>query len=155
MGLNPKYKIAVLPLMIIICLSLVTITAGVLVAQNSISMSGTLIGSAVGAINVELFNDAERTSSCQNIDWGQLEAGTSTTRTIYIRNTGNVSETLSLTTSNWNPQSASSIITLTWNQEGASLGAGQTVPAVLNLTVAQEIGSVTAFGFDLTITGSG
>jgi hypothetical protein len=73
---------------------------------------------------------------------------------MYVKNTGDVSETLNMTVSSWSPSSASSYITLTWNQEKTVLTAGQVVEAVLTLSVSSSISDVTSFSFSITITGT-
>ena len=76
------------------------------------------------------------------------------TFTMYVKNTGTVSVTLNMTVSGWSPASASSYITLTWNQEQTMLAVGQVVTAVLTLTVSSSITGVTTFSNDITITGT-
>jgi hypothetical protein len=73
---------------------------------------------------------------------------------MYVRNEGNVPETLNIAEDNWNPAPASSYITLTWNQENQVLPVGQVVQAVLTLTVSSSVSDVTSFNFDVTITGT-
>jgi hypothetical protein len=73
---------------------------------------------------------------------------------VYVRNEGTVSVTLNMTKGNWNPSSASSYITLTWNKEKYVLPAGQVVTAVLTLSVSSSVSGVTSFSFDITITGT-
>jgi hypothetical protein len=62
--------------------------------------------------------------------------------------------TLNMAEDNWNPASASSYITLTWNQENQVLPVGQVVQALLTLTVSSSVSDVTSFNFDITITGT-
>jgi hypothetical protein len=73
---------------------------------------------------------------------------------MYVKNTGDVSETLNMTVSGWSPSSASSYIKLTWNQEKSVLTADQIVAAVLTLSVSSSISNVTSFSFSITITGT-
>jgi hypothetical protein len=73
---------------------------------------------------------------------------------MYVRNEGNVPVTLNMAEDSWYPATASSYITLTWNQENDVLPVGQVVAAVLTLTVSSSVSGVTSFNFDITITGT-
>jgi hypothetical protein len=91
---------------------MVVTALGALVATRRISNTGNL-----KAIGVGVCWDSSCTSAVSSIDWGALEPGVTKNFTIYVRNEGNVQVMLSMTTSNWNPASASSYITLSWNRE--------------------------------------
>jgi uncharacterized repeat protein (TIGR01451 family) len=122
---------------------------GALVATRTISNSGS-----VTAVGVGLYSDIGCTTALSAISWGTLNPGDVKNYTIYVRNEGTVPVKLNMTVSNWNPSSASSYITLTWNQEKSTLTAGQVVPAVLTLSVSSSVSGVTSFSFDITITGT-
>jgi hypothetical protein len=125
-------------------------TYGVLNSSKTISSSGT-----VSTINVEVYLDSACTQTATNINWGNLSPGTSATYTLYIKNSGNTAETLSISTSSWSPQTASQYITITWNRNNAVLGANQVVEATLTLTVSSTIdSSITAFSNSITISGT-
>jgi hypothetical protein len=55
---------------------------------------------------------------------------------------------------NWNPGSASSSLTLTWNQQNTVLTVGQSVQATLTLTAASNTGTLTTFSCSVTVTGT-
>jgi uncharacterized repeat protein (TIGR01451 family) len=122
---------------------------GALVATRTISNSGS-----VTAVGVGVYSDSGCTTALTAISWGTVNPGDVKTYTVYVKNTGNVPVKLNMTVSNWNPSSASSYITLTWNQEKSTLTAGQVVPAVLTLSVSSSVSGVTSFSFDITITGT-
>ncbi len=125
-------------------------TYGVLNSSKTISSSGT-----VSTINVEVYLDSACTQTATNINWGNLSPGTSATYTLYIKNSGNSAETLSLSTSNWSPQTASQYITISWNRNNAVLDANQVVQATLTLIVSSSIdNSITAFSNSITISGT-
>jgi len=105
--------------------------------------------------NLSIFIDSQQTTKCTNIEWGSLHPNSNATKTIYIKNIANKPETLSMTTSDWNPQSASSILTLTWNREGTVLAPNETVAATLTLHAAEETGSLANFSFNIKISSSG
>jgi hypothetical protein len=122
---------------------------GAFVATRTISNVGSM-----KAIGVGVYWNSGCTSAVSSIDWGVLEPGVTKNFTIYVRNEGNVQLKLSMTTSNWNPASASSYITLSWNRENYVLPAGSVVSAVLTLSVSSSISGVTSFSFDIIITGT-
>jgi len=59
-----------------------------------------------------------------------------------------------LTTSDWNPTAVTSMLTLTWDKEGASLTAGSVVAATLTLSMGQDDGTVDNFDFNILIEGN-
>jgi len=122
---------------------------GALVVTRTISNSGS-----VTAVGVGVYSDSGCTTVLSAISWGTVNPGDVKNYTVYVRNEGTVSVTLSMTVSNWNPSSASSYITLIWNKEKYVLPATQVVQAVLTLSVSSSVSGVTSFSFDITITGT-
>ncbi len=94
------------------------------------------------------------TNATTSIGWGTLDNGTSVNRTIYVRNTGTVNMTLSMTASNWSPSGANSYLTLSWDQEGKNVTANSYVPAELMMSVSPSFTNGTAFSVDITIAGT-
>jgi len=88
------------------------------------------------------------------IEWGTLEAGGLATKTIYLKNPGNTAETLAMTTTQWEPVAASSVLTLTWNKEGSTISAGGIVPATLTLQVSADPGTISTFNMNIVISGT-
>ncbi len=110
---------------------------------------------ALKAVGVGIYSDAACTNSMSSIDWGALDPGSSTDRTVYIRNEGNAASVLSLSTSNWNPSGASNYITLSWNYNSQSVAVQQVVTVKLTLAISQSITGITNFSFDATVTATG
>jgi len=123
---------------------------GLLTSSATISSTGT-----VKAIGVKIYSDSACTSEVSSINWGMVEPGTTKDNTVYVKNTGNVAVTLSLSTANWNPSSASGYMKLTWNYGGQSISPGSNVQVKLTLTVFANATGVTSFSFDILISGSG
>ena len=134
---------------VIAVMGLMVSALGALVATRTISNSGS-----VTAVGVGVYSDIGCTTALSAISWGTLNPGDVKTYTIYVRNEGTVPVKLNMTVGNWNPSSASSYITLTWNKEKYVLPATQVVPAVLTLSVSSSVSGVTSFSFDITITGT-
>lgn len=148
-----KFKNAALLALVFIAIALSAVTVGVLIAQQNVPASGSVGGNITSTVNIGIYSDPEATTNCTNVDWGNLNSGDTATKTIYIKNTGNVSETLSMTAINWNPSSASSTLFLTWSQEGTSLPEGAIVPATFTLNVAADTGDLSDFSFNIVISG--
>ena len=122
---------------------------GALVVTRTISSSGSIT-----AIGVGVYTTSTCTTALSSVPWGTVNPSSVTTYTIYVKNTGNAQETLNMTTSAWSPSSASSYITMTWNQTGTALAAGGVATALLTLTVSSSISGITSFSFNITISGT-
>jgi hypothetical protein len=118
--------------------------------SSTISSVGTL-----RAIGIDVYQDAGLTNKVTTINWGLLTPGSQATYTIYVSNTGILPVTLSLSTSNWNPSTASNYLTLTWNYNRQPINAGKVAQVTFTLTVSGDITGITNFNFDITAQGSG
>jgi hypothetical protein len=116
---------------------LTLVTAG-MIATQTIPSNGT-----VTTVNVGVYTDDQCTQNCTSINWGAIYPGNSTSTTVYVKNTGTVPITLSMT-----------YLNLTWNRQGEILAAGASVSANLNLTAASDTGDLTDFSFNIVITGA-
>jgi hypothetical protein len=124
-------------------------TAALLSANQTVPLNGT-----ISAVNLGIFSDSTCTQTATALNVGDLSPGRTSTQTVYIKNTGNVPETLTMTTNNWNPISAGSLLTLTWNLQNTVLNAGASIQATITLTAASNTGSLTNFSCDVTLTGT-
>jgi hypothetical protein len=145
----PKLSIGAIIAIAVTGLFLTMLTAGALVSSQTVPSGGTIT-----AVNVGVYSNSQCTTNCTSIDWGMLSPGGSTTRTIYIKNTGTVPVTLSMATANWSPSNANNYLTVTWNRANNVLAAGSSVSATLTLTASSSAGSITNFSFDIVITGT-
>jgi hypothetical protein len=130
-------------------LFLTLVTVGLLSSSQTVPSNGT-----VTAVGVGVYSDSACTLNLTSIDWGAISPGNSTTRTIYIKNTGTIPVTLSMTTGSWVPSNANTYITLTWNRANYVLNANTSVSAVLTLTASSSAGNITSFSFNIIITGT-
>ena len=136
----------------ITALALTLAAAALLSTNQTVPLNGTV--STVYAINIGVYSDSACTQPVTALSVGTISPGGTATQTVYIKNTGNIQETLTMTTSNWTPSSASSALTLTWNRQNTSLSVGTSIQATLTLTAAANTGSLTTFGCDVTFTGT-
>jgi len=119
---------------------------------NSVTIGNT---GSIKAIGVSVYWDLACTNEVSSLDWSALEPGSAENKTIYIKNTGNAVETLSLDTENWNPANASTYITLTWNYDGLPIDPNGIVEVTMTLTISPSITGITSFSFDILIISSG
>ena len=120
---------------------------GLLTVQRQIPGKGRVV-----AVNLQIYWDAGCTQIVSEIDWGQLRPGDTATKSVFAKNTGDVSINLSLSTGNWTPSTASSYISLSWNYTGALVQPNQTIPVKLLLTVSWSISGISEFSFDILVT---
>jgi len=123
--------------------------SGLVTVTRTLSSSGT-----VNTVNVEVFWDVDCTQIITDIDWGVLDPGESTSKTIYVKNTGSTAMMLNMTYSGWNPVEAGTYLSLTWDREGAIVAVDEVASAVLTLHVSDTIAGITSYSFDITIAGS-
>jgi hypothetical protein len=127
---------------------LTLVTAGIISTQT-IPSDGTIT-----AVDVGVYSNIQCSQNCTSISWGSLYPGNSTTRTVYVKNTGTVPITLDMTPVNWDPTEASTYLTLTWDQQGTVLGVGDSVTATLTLTATADTGDLQDFNVNIVITGA-
>jgi hypothetical protein len=144
-------KPAIATIIIAIAIAGIAGTLGALTASHTVPSSGSVTVTAVG---VGVYNNSACTNVISTISWGTITNGSAPTKLIYIENTGNTQETLSMTTSGWNPSTAPTYISLSWNATGTAVSAGSHVAALLTLTVSGGITGITSFSFNMTITGT-
>lgn len=133
-----------------VALSIFGTALSLLQTTRTISNAGSVKGVGVG-----IYWNSACTNQTSSINWGLLESGSDKTVTVYIRNEGNAPATLSKTTQNWNPSTASSYMTLNWNYAGQTLSVNQVLQVKLTLVVSSTISGITNFSFDTTITAAG
>ncbi len=142
-------KVTVGTVLAVAVMGMVVSALGVLVATRTISNTGN-----VSAVGVGVYWDSSCNNAVLSIDWGALEPGVTVDKAIYIKNEGSLNVLLGMATDNWNPASASSYISLSWNRENYELDPGSVINAVLSLSVSSSVSEITNFSFDIVITGT-
>jgi hypothetical protein len=123
-------------------------------ALNSNSKALFSGGSVITTINVDVYQDPACTQTLTSINWGNVYPASNNTQTIYIKNSGNAPEQLSITAGNWNPTNASQVLTFSYSLNSITLAPSASTPATLNLAVSANPESLTTFNFNITITGT-
>jgi hypothetical protein len=153
-----REKSVKLALAIIAVMLLSAILSGLIIANvRSIYQTSSTISSVgtLKAIGIGVYWNEDSTRRVNAIEWGILQPGAQKSATVYISNEGNIPLTLSISTSNWNPPTASNYLTLTWSHTGQTITAGTTVKVTLTLVVSENITGIRNFNFDITAVGSG
>ena len=145
---NRLLKLVTVILVITVISSVATVLATMSANQN------VLFNGSISAVNLGVYSDSGCTQNCTSLNVGMLNSGGTSRQTVYVKNSGNVPETLTMAVNNWNPPNANLYLTLTWNQQNTILPAGQSAQAILTLTAASNTGSLTTFGFSVTFTGT-
>jgi hypothetical protein len=135
-------------------IALTVVTSALLQTQQEVPTQGRVGGTVSSSVDVGVYTNGAATTVCSNIDWGSVNPGSSVSQIVYIKNTGNTTETLSMTPSGWNPSSANSFLTLTWDKEGSTLSPGTVIPATFTISAAANTGNLTTFNFNILITGT-
>jgi len=142
-----QIKLTVILAITLAAIAITALVSGLLTTSQRIPNSGNV----KATIGIGVYSDQACTNPLTSINWGEVQAGQSYSRTIYIKNNGNIKVQLSMATGNWTPSTAYSYLTLSWDREGTYLNAGEKINATLTLAVASTaIGGL--FSFDLTIT---
>jgi hypothetical protein len=128
---------------------MMTTALAVIQPSRTVSHNGT-----IETLNVGVFQDSACTQALSALNWGTLKPGTSANRTIYVKNTGNAAVTLNMTVTTWNPSAAASYITLTWDRQSFILTQGNSVPALLVLSISSNVNGFTDFNCTTIIAGN-
>jgi hypothetical protein len=137
--------------LVTIAVALTLTTYAAISTTQNVSSSGAVTTSA----NLGVYSNVGCTTPLSSVNWGTITPGANITQIVYIKNTGTgLSLALSMGTSSWTPAGANGPITLTWNQEATRLTPGQSVAAVLTLSVSSSIADVTNFSVQINITGT-
>ena len=142
-------KVHALILVVVTLVMTSALVFGLLSASTTISNTGN-----VKTVGVGVYWDSSCSQEVSLIEWGSLDPGETSSVTVYVRNEGSVAVVLSMTTENWDPTLASSYITLDWDRDDYVLSSGESVQAVLTLSVSSSITGITSFSFDIVITGT-
>ena len=131
-------------------------TSGSTGSSSSDSTSSIQVSTSGSSAGLKVYSDSACTSPVRSLDWGSISPGLTATTTVYVKNTGDSNSlSLSIQADNWNPTSAGSYLTLSWNKDGTVLAPGQSTEATIALTVSSSVTGITSFGVQISISGTG
>jgi len=152
MAITKKSSLLAVTVLTVAAVVLTVVTAAVINVNQNVTSSGTITASP----NIGVYFDSGCTTNMTTLNWGSITAGASVNQIAYVKNIGTGTLTLSpLTVTNWNPSGAATYITISWNQTGTQLTAGQSTTAMLTLTVSSSVTGITTFSNTIVVTGSG
>ncbi len=105
-------------------------------------------------VEIDVYSDIGCTKVITNVAWGEIEAGSSSNKNIYIKNNGDTNVVLMLSSDNWSPSGAATYMTLSWNYDGSTLSPSEVKQVKLTLSVNSACPELSNFGFDIVIIGS-
>ena len=88
------------------------------------------------------------------IVWGDIEVGSGSQATVYVKNEGQTSTTLTLSSNNWNPSNLQNYLTLSWDYSGQSIASGQVLEITLSLMVDSDAPTTPSFGLQIVFIAS-
>jgi hypothetical protein len=106
------------------------------------------------AVEIDVYEDLACTTVQSSIEWGEIEAGDSSSVTIYIKNNGDIDILLGLDSENWTPTNINDYTTLSWDYNGTALTPGEIRGVTLTLYIDPDCPPMNNFGFDIVIIGS-
>ena len=130
----------------------IAVIIGYIISAGASGMSVRTSLATVEAVSLGVYWDGGCTSVVDSIDWGELYPGSSKTVNVYIRNEGNASADLSLSTTDWQPSETSQYISLGWDYTGRTLDPNDVVLVELKLSVSYSIREIETFSFNIVIS---
>ena len=142
--------------------------SGILQSTERLGSSGIIIESAPALIppippsppppepevEIDVYEDIACTTILSSIEWGEIEAGESSSVTIYIKNNGDTNLLLGLDSANWTPTNCADYTALSWDYDDTALVPGQIREVTITLDVDQDCPPMNSFGFDVIIIAS-
>jgi archaellum component FlaG (FlaF/FlaG flagellin family) len=115
-------------------------------SQNTLNTSGVMADANLG-----IYTDSQCTQASNSINWGVCYTDTNVTRTLYIKNEGNVACTLVVAVDNWTPETASDDFLLSASCDGITLAPNAVAAATFILDPLASASQLDSFGFDIVI----
>jgi hypothetical protein len=144
-----KKSYVTLAALVVAGILLTVATSGLLNSSKTVPLTGTIT-----TVNVDVYSDSQCAEGCTSLNVGTLDPGDTANQTIFIKNTGSVPETLTMTVGNWTPVNANASVALSWNRQNYVLNPGEATQAILTLTVCGNATDLTTFSCDVIIIGT-
>jgi hypothetical protein len=125
----------------------------ILMSSSLLVSAATHRYSTAKTVSLSVYSDSACTHKISYINWGQLNAGGAVNRTVYVKNTGTATLTLSMTPANISPTYIRNSLTCSWNRENSKLAPNQIVSATIILKTASNF-SATNFSVDIRLNGT-
>jgi len=104
--------------------------------------------------NIGVYWDQGCTQSVDSISWGTLQPGGTQEVDVYVRNEGNDTSYLSLSTQGWQPGNAYLSLNFWWSCQNTTIASGQVVRVTQTLHVPSDFaGGFSSFSFNIVFEG--
>jgi hypothetical protein len=149
--LKPRNQLLVAGFVLII--ALVSITAYAVITRQVVFPNGGTLFTASPGLRVCI--DAAATTNVTSIQWGTFHTGTIVTKTAYVKNTGNVNQTVNIATGNPVPSNLFThpYIKFTTNMVNVNLVPDQIYALSMTLNCTSTPVGTTNFSFDVHVNG--
>ena len=114
--------------------------------QRQNTLNGT-----IQALTVEVYKNPNATQNCTEINFGDLCVGAVSNQTVYIKNSGTKSASLSMNVEDWDPIQAGSSLVLSWNRKDHILHPGELINATFTLDADESIEDFSDFSVNIII----
>jgi hypothetical protein len=128
----------------VVMLSALVLVHFLFFGTSTINVSAVLTGQDMG-----VYWDQDCTNKAEAVDWGTLSPGQAKDVAVYVRNEGNKSFLVLLSTVSWNPQNASLYLTFSRNVKSLPIKVGEVTKAILSLSVSPYVKGITKFAFSI------
>ena len=147
------------------------LTSGVLQSTERIASSGVVVTPIITppsgggddggndptpeeTIVIEIYNDFDCTDVLTQIVWGDIEVGSESHATVYVKNTGTLSTVISLSSTGWSPSTLQNYVTLDWDYNGQVVNPGEVIEITLSLFIDTNCPPTNTFSFDVVFNVS-
>ncbi|MFA5364430.1 MAG: hypothetical protein WC325_04525 [Candidatus Bathyarchaeia archaeon] len=138
--LNITKKIVLL--MVIVAVVSIVGTSMVSVALNRTTNFYLPSLAVIKTIEVEAYSDAGGHNIMEQIEWGELEPGSSVTNSFYIKSVSNFEIILTLKLTDWNPPEIADYITISWDYNGTRMSPSEIIPITMTATASSSNGFI-------------
>lgn len=109
----------------------------------------------IKTVDVAVYEDPGATVNATHIDWGYVENGSLTNKTLYLQNLSNVPCNLTMSTDSWDPAAAATYISLTWSYDYTLLDPWEIRRVTLTLHVSETVVGIDTFSFTIWFIAEG
>jgi hypothetical protein len=156
---SSKRTILLLTITIIVTLVVSSLMSMWLSRNSNLSLPS--IGT-IKTVGVEVYWDSDLENRTEEINWGNIQVGSSKNFTVYIRSISNVETTLLLDTTDWSPANLSEYVSFLWDYDGRILNPGEIVQVKLTFLSSYSRtflfflieNNVKKFSFDIHVVAS-
>lgn len=103
--------------------------------------------------NIGVYWDENCGKRADSINWGVLSPNETEEVVVYVRNEGNESFLLVLSSLNWNPENAPQYLYFSWSCADNMTEAGEVAKVTQRLKVSSYVSGISTFSFDIIFDG--